>query len=177
MLKQSVLIGVCGFLLAGCGQPPFEYKTSSTPLRAHYPVSWQQKWRVVHHWSVHAEQEAIQLAALPSVAGSPVYITDATGGSAFGKAFKNMLTTQLVDRNLVVVDGPARGATEIVFTAQWVDNATKGDHDVLITTKAIRGGQVIASDYGVYYMDPGDVRNFAGRKPPTPSRKVSVVKR
>lgn len=92
---------VAAALLAGCATP-----YSEAPLATNFPTTKQEKVQAAAHWDIIAKDVANRIAArLPEK--KPLHVVQKTGGSAFDRAFSNMLISSLVANGQTVVKQPA----------------------------------------------------------------------
>lgn len=100
----SITVGT--LFLVGCAARPI-------PLATSYESTTQQRMQAVHHWDVLAEHVALQIKERIDVEfpkdlntlQPPVLITTSASRdkTAFGKAFQNLLRTQLLNKGVNVV--------------------------------------------------------------------------
>lgn len=91
-------------VLVGCTHRPIPVATS-------YPITAQRKMQAAHHWNVLADDIAKRLKktlelTFPNAAVKPslfVKPSDAQTKIAFGKVFRNLLNTKLVQQGMVVL--------------------------------------------------------------------------
>ncbi len=120
MLKRTkVLSGIamlaCGvFLLAGC---------TPMPKPQTWPLSYQKKAMAAHHWSLIADDVAMQVSdylvgeGAEVIGDGAVYVDPVN--TVFGEAFRDLLITKLV-QSKVNVATEAENALTISFKAQTI---------------------------------------------------------
>lgn len=100
----SVALGAV--LLGGC----FEVNTSQAPIATTYPISEQKRMQAAHHWEVLAEHEARDILAERDLWGQPLYLEPAGKKTAFSRGFRDLLTSELVERGAIVRTRPDASA-------------------------------------------------------------------
>ncbi|MGB0749498.1 MAG: hypothetical protein ACPGO3_12210 [Magnetospiraceae bacterium] len=174
MFKHSVIVGACALLLSGC---------VGIPRLVEHPTSDQHPLRAVHHWSIHADKEAMMLADARGEIGNVIEVVEGGNGSPFGVAFGRMLVSKLVDAGFEVIPPghtkrrAHRRDAKLEYTIQTVDAKRPWNDEVIVTTKVYRGGHIVDSNYGVYYVTPHDEKLYAAAPPPkvVPSRSIRSV--
>lgn len=101
-------------MLAGCAMP-----YSEAPLATNFPTTKQEKVQAAAHWDFIAKDVASRITARLPAEKKPLYFVQKSGGSAFDRAFANMLISSLVANGQTVVKQPA-GALSIEVDTQVV---------------------------------------------------------
>ena len=102
-------------LLAGCMHRPLPVATS-------YPATAQRKMQAGHHWNILADDVAKRLKktldiTFPNAVVKPSLVISTTQNkekSPFGKAFRNLLNTKLIQQGLVVLSDMDYGDNLVV---------------------------------------------------------------
>lgn len=102
-------------LLAGCVSPG--------PVATNFPISEQKKVRHAHHWDVVADDVVTQtlqtLAKSNYIGNQALHVRPAQENTAFNKAFRNFLITNMVNRGLPV-SSSSQNAIEVQYETQVV---------------------------------------------------------
>lgn len=115
----ALAIAVTG--LAGC-------VNTATPLSKNFDQADQYKVRSAQHWNViSADVMNRTLAALQAAgatAGAPVYVATPENAGTFETAFRDMITTRLVEGGASVQAHPVPGQYTVVYHTQVVRHAS-----------------------------------------------------
>ena len=112
---MRIATGLAVVLLSGC------VMQSQIPTPENEPLSYQMVMRASHHWDLMAADVADQVTASISLTGykdRPLYVSAPGQHSEFGRAFHNLLVSQLVTNGTNVTTDP--GALAVSFDAQVV---------------------------------------------------------
>jgi len=116
---MRIATGLAVALLSGCAMQ------SQVPIPENEPLSYQKVIRASHHWDLMAADVADQVKASLAMSGykdnRPLYVSAPTEreSSEFGRAFHNLLVSQLVTQGTIVAT-TASGALGVSFDAQVV---------------------------------------------------------
>ena len=187
LLSRNVkLLALSGALavLAGC-------TTTGVPGAAPFakPAA-QDRIRAAGHWQVVAQDAVAQTTQLLDSAGlgagTDIYVVEPAGASAFDRAYRQFLISELVKggksvRNTgdsvvlveyqtqVVASGGAAPADQVTY-----GRAPYGFTELVLTTSVSSGNRYIASNSDVYYIESNDARLFA-RTPIPAVRSMEIV--
>lgn len=119
-LITSAIVASLG--LVGCA--------SQVPVPQTYPLTYQQKMQAAHHWDVLATDVASRLGgALSSVKGGETVVLHVQPPNelyVFGRAFYNLLTTELIQKGFGVTLDPAEADLEVLYDVQLVTHKDRG---------------------------------------------------
>lgn len=118
MIKNIIVLGATAGLLSGC----FQANTAQAPLPTTYPITQQQKMQAAHHWDVLAEHEAKLITSSLINALTPLHVTEEGASDIFSQGYKNLLTSQLVQKGAKVLTTP-NGAAEVTFEVNVVKHS------------------------------------------------------
>ena len=208
------------FLLGCSGNGDY----SKYPYAEAYPATNQQRMQAAHHWDELAKIEAKNMLCRLPDKTTPIYIKNMSESfknneyeytvkaSPFKEAFRNLIISQLVKQNGVIVQNKPTSKSVIVdydvqvlthkdrgylnpkpgtyaliaaniamiYSAQyWHDpellaiplvaqlewfNQSKGTKaspvEVIVTTRASNGNNIIMSDSRIYYINVGDADHY-----------------
>lgn len=134
----ALLAAIAG--LVGCGG-------NGIPLVKHFEPASQYEVRSAQHWSLISADatdrtiEALEAAGVHQ--GTPIYVATPDSAGPFDYAFRDLLTTDLVQRGAAVQLHPVPGQYTVVYHAQVVK------HPSVYSARYAREG-----DYG-YYVGEG----------------------
>lgn len=103
---------------------------SQVPVPTTYPLTYQQKMQAAHHWDVLASDVAQRLGAALNSLGAEdtlvLHVRPADELSVFGRAFYNLLATQLMQQGFGVSVDPAEASLEVLYDVQVVTHNDRG---------------------------------------------------
>ena len=179
-LLTFVIIVLLG--LVGCAP--------QVPVATGYPQTSQQKMQAVQHWDVLAADVARSLSgALAGVNGegtTVLYVQPPENLYVFGRAFYNLLITELIQNGFGVSLDPLEADLEVAYdvqvTAESLDidaDYTSGsipDSEVIITTSVVSGNRFVTRISNFYYINANDEGQYVACCPNiAPSRMIDVV--
>lgn len=110
-------LAICLGMLTGCAT---QLPQSQVPVPVNHALSYQEELRASQHWNILAGDAAEQIHATLRMTGNKVlFVAEPAARSEFHRAFHALLTTQLVERGLVVT-GTSSNAAIVSFDAQLV---------------------------------------------------------
>lgn len=161
--------------LAGCN-------SSAIPLSKNFEQTSQYKVRSAQHWnslSADAADRTVQtLESIGVTQASPFYVALPENPSKFDLAFRDMITTDLVERGAAVQSQPQGSQFYVVYNAQVVphksnlnlENVPPPDRnhspqtgtELVLTTSVINQGRFVSRTTDVYYLENIDAGLYDG---------------
>ena len=146
-LKQMA-IGAGAVLLVGCASSPI-------PVSANFPLTVEPKVRSAGHWALLSNdvvKQTLESLGKLGVSGN-LYVAQPANATAFDRAFRNFLITDLVKSGRVVQQFPDQ-ALEISYQTQVVRHNSPRPHFVPGRFTMITAGLYAA--YGLGFNPVGD---------------------
>jgi len=128
-MKKLLLTALLSVFFVGCASKNLEYPRATT-----FPYSTQQKMQAAAHWNILAANEAKLISS--KLAGSPViHISCQSSGcsdkgvnnSPFAEAYREFLTSHLVNNGASVAIQKEPGAYSLEYHVQVVTHNDRGD--------------------------------------------------
>lgn len=164
-------------LASGCAGPLDRQKAYvNAPKPVGYPFTYQPHLQAAHHWNVLAADVAQQVdQALNgrSEESSGSVRIETEERSLFSRTFKTLLTTELINRGLIV--DQAGGEAGISYGVEMIVHRTQRPkpggtplfgrsylprHEVIITTTVVKGEQVLARRSDTFYANDQDAWHY-----------------
>lgn len=99
---------------------------SRVPLAMNHQISVQKKAKATHHWDLLAADVADQVITLLMkkglLGGNSIYVENMEPESQFGTTFRELLITQLVNKDVKVSTEKTAGTIDINFETQIVSH-------------------------------------------------------
>lgn len=130
-IKLWALLGVIIMGVSGC--------TTQIPVAESYSLTTQKKIRAPHHWEIIAHDVATQtrqaLDSKPDILqGRSLYVHPSPqDNTEFGRAFKNFITTSLINHGIPMTDSEF-GAISVKYETQVVQHYSTRKYSPLEST-------------------------------------------
>lgn len=169
LLSVSALCLAVAALAAGCS-------SSAIPLSHNFEQTSQYKVRSAQHWhalSADAADRTVQtLESIGVTQAAPFYVALPEQPSKFDLAFRDMITTDLVERGAAVQSQPQGSQFYVVYNAQVVPHksnlalehlsapgpgySAQTGTELVLTTSVINQGRFVSRTTDVYYLENTD---------------------
>ncbi|MDH5856780.1 hypothetical protein E8K88_00225 [Lampropedia aestuarii] len=166
LLSVSALCLAVAALAAGC-------TSSAIPLSQNFEQTSQYKVRSAQHWhalSADAADRTVQtLESIGVTQAAPFYVALPEQPSKFDLAFRDMITTDLVERGAAVQSQPQGSQFYVVYNAQVVPHksnlalehlsspgpgySAQTGTELVLTTSVINQGRFVSRTTDVYYLE------------------------
>jgi len=155
-------------LVASLMLAPFIIGCSSTyskfPRAEIYPTTYQKKMQAANHWDELAKIEAKNTIDKLPIASSSIYINksyasnngeQSLSGSPFKKAFRELITSQLVQQGANVVVDPYNKSIVINYDVQVLTHKDRGYQRPVVGTFSLVAANIAMVWDAQYWGTPG----------------------
>ncbi len=158
MLSLRVIAVVSATILISACSP-----SNQKPQALVQPGIHQEALEAAGQWQQLAENE-VENIGKAGVLAYPVYIQLPAEPSAFERSYRDLLTSQLLQRGATVVLNPDAAKAQLYYRVQLAEfqqsQAGETAYNAVITTQVRRHAQILHSSSHIYQLNDAESANF-----------------